>query len=92
MKWISIYENLPDEQCRLLLVVDNKTVLASCHPDKAPLFYNLMTFIPIWEGVTHWMYLPDPPNKEDKISHEWQSGYQDALKDIIDYLQAAIAL
>lgn len=72
MKWISVENELPDYPYKCLILLDNGIIEFGRYIPKISSmrngFYNTSNAprwdIPEqWRNVTHWMLLPDPPEK-----------------------------
>lgn len=68
-QWISVKDRLPDESCECLGVVDGEVMEVGYSPKQRGLICVWSTcdadgFKPLSDdAVTHWMPLPEPPNK-----------------------------
>ena len=63
-EWISVCDDLPDEECTCLCYFSDGTI--ETFPYEMP--HELWGVAPFNDGdiVTHWMPLPDPPQGEAK--------------------------
>ncbi len=68
MKWISVKDDLPKEECVSVLVYapksfpKNSRCVVAQYYDDAKGFYSESSDY-FMEDVTHWMYLPKDPNQ-----------------------------
>lgn len=68
-RWISVKDRLPDESCECLGVVDDEVTEVSYDPKQKGLICvwsmcDADGFKPLSDdAVTHWMPLPEPPNR-----------------------------
>lgn len=60
-KWIDAAQQLPDNECTVLMALDNGEVWCGYH--EAGLWHDVSAIDEEgFEGrITHWMHLPEPP-------------------------------
>lgn len=61
MDWISVNERLPDPEKRVICVTMSKRIIIACRTKHSVMREGGYKFYKVWELVTHWMPLPEPP-------------------------------
>lgn len=61
--WLNIENDSPEEGEHVIMTYDDH-VLAGWYTDKRFYYFDEKGNIEEQEGITHWMFLPNPPGKK----------------------------
>jgi len=92
MKWISVKDRLPKcdmDEVLICSVEDGGGSTTACYNHKKKAFWNIYgTLYSEVDGVTHWMYLPKPPSRNEffeDLKEALEQSLEDEPEDEIAY-------
>lgn len=80
MKWIDINEELPEDGPDILIHTDEGHIHLASKNDNQ--FYYDSEFSEDIENITHWMPLPNPPEKFESRNKKAQEKFNKSLENL----------